>query len=590
MSCGDSYGRGKVVNWNSIGLSSSGNPLRRQPGSCRNASTSYDVNRGRSASPRRVKGEAKGKATTQEPEELGRQIEELNKSLVAVSEFVMAEKVKKAEAERLRIEAKEEAERLEAEQKAREKKEQKRIEKRIRDAQRTTEIDKKMELQLAIKTSDFFNRMEASLGPVLDFVRKVKPVKQQMHIPSNSGDESYESATEDIRARTKKLTIHEKRKRGPEVEFEDRLSHPKVDGHVCFRLCDGDIQYQRLSNVNDIPRPDVPNRRSLLHQEIVSGFSNWFNLRGAISNFSVFDFQACFGVTYNVPDKISLDEVITVKRECEGFLLTPLDRNAGETLIMCPLVYHRAMMDSFVTNVGYRVVQEQESEVLARVKTEDTNCFRPICPTFKEPMVKTGRVVAKALNHLQFQLPDEPSTGVESASHDIKEMFSRLPHEDILDVVTWIVEHYRGKGKSFVRVNTRGRVASFEKTAEADHWRQLDLDDMIKFVRLELKHTYTYATGVLLRQVVGIPTGKSTSPPLACILCAYAECKFLNSLGVFRKRVFGIRLIDDITLVTFALSDQQRDKVLDTFERCYPHNLVLKRTDTWTDTLPFLGM
>ncbi|GBG80792.1 hypothetical protein CBR_g31348 [Chara braunii] len=183
------------------------------------ASTSYDVNRGRS--PRRAEVVAKGKATMQEPKELRRQIEELNKSLASVSEFVMAEKAKKAEEERLRIEAEEEAERLKAEQKAREKKEQKRIEKKMRDAQRDAEIDKKMKLQLVIKTGDFFNRMEAILGPVLDFVRKVKPAKQQVHIPSDSGDESYESGTEDIRARTKKLTIHEKRKRGPEVVLED---------------------------------------------------------------------------------------------------------------------------------------------------------------------------------------------------------------------------------------------------------------------------------------------------------------------------------------------------------------------------------
>ncbi|GBG85835.1 hypothetical protein CBR_g40645 [Chara braunii] len=323
-------------------------------------------------------------------------------------------------------------------------------------------------------------------------------------------------------------------------------SHLKVDG----------------TNANDIPRPDIPKRRILLQQEVASGFSNWFNLKGAIPDFIVFDFQACFGVTDDDSDKISLDDVITVKRECEGLVLTPLDRNAGETLVMCPLVYHRAMMESFVMNFGYRMVQECESEVLARVRMEvreeglskfarwdgkgrygvsyvlpkhkDTSRFRPICPTFKEPMVKTGCVVTKALNHLLFQLPvdnhfnlqavsnlvgrlqrinkkiERGKLGrVESSSYDIKEMFSRLPHEDILDAVSWIVDHYRGKGKSFVRVNTRGRGPSFGKTTGADNWRQLELDDMLKFVRLELKHTYTYATGVLLRQVVASRWGRA---------------------------------------------------------------------------------
>ncbi|GBG81970.1 hypothetical protein CBR_g34151 [Chara braunii] len=662
------------------------------------ASTSYDVNRGRSAFPRKV---AAATATVA-PEDLRRQIEELNKSLASVSEFVLAETTKKAEDERLRIEAEEEPERLKAEQKAREKKEQKRIEKQTREAQRAAEIDKKVELQLAIKTGDFLNRMEASLGAVLEFAQKVKPVKQKVHIPSDSGDESYESGTEDIRAKTKKLTIHEKRKRGPEVVFEDsppmvtsakrtprrseqkkkdtntpvritrsiaklktKLSplidkfkkipgqpstveklryrnqqmkdlrsldalelqgickdervayvgkidaifdiashrtrlhfgeieaiepvlnlaeslnakpaggqqqltcktlggntwvggwkklrksfgestiregktefllkagkkrfknggtfvfvhmrkwkpkarilkailvgilrnpkkisevyrwglkslmnlynvikdfskkstrkylrrlisrvvhdsfgfslsadlvirvkfddrirlvelrklmndgimacelhvcirnramkkvrivwvenpsightlhnqrafasrdtatcvcagspHPKEDGHVCFRLCDDDTRYERLSNTNDIPRLDIPNRISLLRQEVVFGFSNWYNLKGFVPDFSRFDFQVCFGEKDDSSDRISVEEVNTVKRECDGMVLTPLDRNAGETLVICPFVYYRAMIDSFVTNVGYRIVKDQEREVLAMVKME----------------------------------------------------------------------------------------------------------------------------------------------------------------------------------------------------------------------------
>ncbi|GBG77139.1 hypothetical protein CBR_g23465 [Chara braunii] len=403
------------------------------------------------------------------------------------------------------------------------------------------------------------------------------------------------------------------------------------------RLHFGEIEAIEVSSATELVEDEAA-----IAEEVVSGFSNWYNLKGFVPDFGLFDFQVCFGEKDDSSDRISVLEVNTVKRECDGMVLTPLDRNAGETLVMCPFVYYRAMMDSFVTNVGYRIVKDQEREVLAMVKMEvreegltkfarwddkgsygvsyvlpkhkDTSRFRPICPTFKEPMVKIGRVVAKALNHLLFQLPvDNHSNlqavsslaarlqrinrriergnreGVESASYDIKEMFNRLPHEDILEAVEWI-DHDQRKGKLSVRVNTRGRGASFGKTTGADHRRQLDLFDILKFVRLELKHTYTYATGVQLRQVIGILMGKSTSLPLTCILCAYAECKFLNNLGVFRKRVFGIRLVDDVTLVTVGLSAQQRGAILDTFESCYPQNLVLKRSDTGSDTLHFLRM
>ncbi|GBG86510.1 hypothetical protein CBR_g41503 [Chara braunii] len=682
------------------------------------ASTSYDVKRGRSTSSRRSEG-VTSEVTKHESEELRLKIEELNKSLASVSEFVLAEKARKAEEERVRLEARAEAERLETERLARIKKEQRRNEKKQRDEQREAEIDKKLEIQLAIKTGNFFDRMEQNFGPVLDFVRKTRTSKQPVQVPEDSDDDSNGSATEDIRARTKKLTIHEKRKGGAEVVFEgspplltpakrtprrtdptkktartpgrvtltkaklktkvspyveklkktlgqpstiEKLrfrnqqmedlrslgalelqgsTHPKVDGHVCFRLCDGNQQHQELANANDIPRPDVSNRVQLLQREVACGFSNWYNLKGAQPDLCGLDFHRCFTQIEEVADKISLDGVKGVKEELKGFVLTPLDRNVGETLVMCSSVYQKAMMETFVLSSGYRIVQESESCILAQVKIEvredglskfvrwdgkgsfgvsyvlpkhkDTNRFRPICPMFKEPMVKTGRMVAKGLNHLLFQLPvdshfnlqvvsyltarllrvnnkiDRGKKGVvESASYDIKEMFSRLPHTDIIDAVSWIVDHYRSKGKTCVRVNTRGRGASFGKTTGSDHWRQLEFDDLVKFVRLELKHTYTYATGVLPRQVIGIPMGKSTSPPLACILCAFAECKFLNSLGSLRKRVFGIRLIDDVILITAALTGQQWKKILEEFEKCYPQNLVLKRTDDGNGILPSL--
>ncbi|GBG88680.1 hypothetical protein CBR_g48212 [Chara braunii] len=183
-------------------------------------STLYDVNRGRSASPRKGFGTT-SVATKQESEELRHKIEELNKSLASVSEFVLAEKARKVEKERLRLEADAKAERLELERKARKRKEQRHNEKKLKDEQSDAEIDKKLEIQLAIKTGDFFDRMEANLGLVLEFVRKTRTAKRPVRVPDNSDDDSGGRATEDIRARTKNLTIHEKRKRGPEVVFDD---------------------------------------------------------------------------------------------------------------------------------------------------------------------------------------------------------------------------------------------------------------------------------------------------------------------------------------------------------------------------------
>ncbi|GBG64432.1 hypothetical protein CBR_g44317 [Chara braunii] len=129
------------------------------------------------------------------------------------------EKAKKAEEEQLKQEVAQEAERIEQERRTCERTEKKHVDRQRRDAQRDAEIDKKLEIQLAIKTGTFSDRMEANLGPVLDFVRKAKAKKQVVHVPKDLG--SSESETEEIRARTGSLMISEKRKRGLERVFDD---------------------------------------------------------------------------------------------------------------------------------------------------------------------------------------------------------------------------------------------------------------------------------------------------------------------------------------------------------------------------------
>ncbi|GBG61382.1 hypothetical protein CBR_g20413 [Chara braunii] len=152
-------------------------------------------------------------------------------------------------------------------------------------------------------------------------------------------------------------------------------------------------------------------------------------------------------------------------------------------------------------------------------------------------------------------------------------------------------DYYVGKGRHSIRVNTRGRGCSFGKTTGMDHWRELRLEDIRSFVEVDLKHTYVSATGVLLRQTIGIPMGKSTSPPLACIMCAYSEYKFLNSLGRRRNQVHGLRLMDDVSIIIERRKKGAGvDDLIQAFESCYPANLKLKHTDDGSGKWEFLGL
>ncbi|GBG89219.1 hypothetical protein CBR_g48927 [Chara braunii] len=180
-------------------------------------STSHDTRRGRSTSPNAV-----SKAKNDEAEALQRQIEELNRSLASVSEFVRCEKAKKAEEERLRKEAEEEQEHIREEKETREKKEKKRLAKLQKDAEREAEIDKRFEIRMAIRTGDFFERMEANLGSAVEFAKKVKGKKKVVVLSEEDSEHaSSSSETERLRKKMGRLTINEKRKRGPEPVFDD---------------------------------------------------------------------------------------------------------------------------------------------------------------------------------------------------------------------------------------------------------------------------------------------------------------------------------------------------------------------------------
>ncbi|GBG82950.1 hypothetical protein CBR_g36476 [Chara braunii] len=98
------------------------------------------------------------------------------------------------------------------------------MEKLRKEEERVVEIDKKVELQVAIKTGEFFDRMEANLGSVFTLVRKAKGKKHAVYISDqglSSEGGNNEGATKEIWRKTRRRAISEKRKRGPELVFED---------------------------------------------------------------------------------------------------------------------------------------------------------------------------------------------------------------------------------------------------------------------------------------------------------------------------------------------------------------------------------
>ncbi|GBG91491.1 hypothetical protein CBR_g52446 [Chara braunii] len=424
------------------------------------------------------------------------------------------------------------------------------------------------------------------------------------------------------------------------------LPYPRVGVHVQFRQQELEGINPIICHATNVPKLGIPGRVKQLGREIAAGFAEWSNWTGPEICCQHSETKCMSGSSGKGEKFLDPSEVEGVKMALDGLVPTSVDRNAGETLVMCPASYYEGMMMMFVTSAGYNIVEESEAEVHRRMRAQakdmnlqkfvrwdvkgkvgkayimpkhkDLTRYRPICPTFSEPTVRTCRAVAKGLNHLLRTMPTGSNFNLKSVgdlvprlekcnrriaksacgdfdlvsmSHDIKDMFTKLPHNDIVDAVDWVIDHHERKGRNSVRVNTKGKGCSFGSTVGDEAWRKLAFVDIQKFVRWELEHTFTRATGVLLRQVVGIPMGKSTSPPLACILCTFAEFKFLNSLGHWRLSVLGFRLMDDVSLVIINGRKKQTpvDLIRSRFEVCYPNGLTLKRTDQEQGSWDFLG-
>ncbi|GBG92550.1 hypothetical protein CBR_g55944 [Chara braunii] len=419
------------------------------------------------------------------------------------------------------------------------------------------------------------------------------------------------------------------------------LPYPRVIDHVRFRLHELDGINPMICHANYVPKLDHTDREGLLVHEILAGFATWGNRGDVEVRVHKWEVLKCMQRAGSEEDNyvgkyLDVKEVETVKAKLDGLVLTSLDRNAGETVAMCPTLYFEAMMDTFVLSSGYTIMQEKEEDILRRMKADaeevglkqfvrwdvkgkfgdayvlpkhkDLSRFRLVCPTFSEPHVRICRVTAKVLNDLLAGMPRKwhfnlrsvselvprldqvnrsisrvmkSNSEVVAMSFDIKDMFSKLSHEEIIQAVDWVIDHHRSNGREWVRVNTRGKGRTFGASTGDDHWRKMDLETVRNFVKWELEHTYTKATGILLHQVVGIPMGKGTSPPLACMLCAFAEYKFLQSLEGWHRFVFGVRLMDDVSLIVVKGGKKQTpvDRIASSFEGCYPKNLTLQRTD-----------
>ncbi|GBG64936.1 hypothetical protein CBR_g48684 [Chara braunii] len=124
-----------------------------------------------------------------------------------------------------------------------------------------------------------------------------------------------------------------------------------------------------------------------------------------------------------------------MKNGRNGLVLAPVDRNQGDTAVICPVIYRHAFGKAFVWNGDYEEKREKEQDILrkARVdyeqanldksaawktegrvgrayvipKDKDLSKWRPIAPATGDPAGAAQRKVVRALHYLMKLFPKE---------------------------------------------------------------------------------------------------------------------------------------------------------------------------------------
>ena len=215
-------------------------------------------------------------------------------------------------------------------------------------------------------------------------------------------------------------------------------------------------------------------------------------------------------------------------------------------------------------------------------------------PTFTTWMDATGNMFGRFTRWLRYM-------------GDIKEMFTRLPHDRIKPAVDFILDlcasTRRGRAR-VVCVEKRARGAVRFGRCNPDllpQFANLTFSQIREIIMADIALCLFKSLGVWLQQYVGIPMGSPLSPVLAICTCAYAEHQFHASIrdsALFteHRRYFFMRYVDDLFGVVAYDSRSRASLALarETLHRlvhdAYDPNLILKAepVDGWFPLLSSL--
>ena len=141
--------------------------------------------------------------------------------------------------------------------------------------------------------------------------------------------------------------------------------------------------------------------------------------------------------------------------------------------------------------------------------------------------------------------------------YDVKEMYTSLPHKEILGAIEWLTEKFKKKFGEFVTV--LGKRAKDIKIGRKNKGDIIGIQEVVETVKMDLENSVFRCGNIMAIQTIGIPMGSPLSPALAITTCAKAESRMMKELeGTIKFQ--AMRYIDDIWICTFRRTEEEEPK------------------------------
>ena len=334
----------------------------------------------------------------------------------------------------------------------------------------------------------------------------------------------------------------------------------------------------------------------------------------------------------------------------EALVLGPYDKNIGRLDIYCPSILYHHMADNFWNNKkNYSQCYLSQGAIIDTFKSKfkkynwsrigkwhnsnslpspmitrkdkDATRIRAMVSYYHHPLKRVLLMASRGLmtilkaikfKHGNLFSPFEGPTMAKKAydeliqvygnqsqieiyGADIKEMYTFLPQEKILQAIRDLLSYTKRKSRRDAVTISRSSPKNCrigKSYLDIPDLVSISFKDLYRIISFDIKNCHVKIDWLILSQTLGIPIGSPNAPPCSMVICLMDERKFHNSLSLYHPYYRFFRYFDDLRMMLVSNKaepingpSKSRTKyiVKRIQEDCYDKNLSLRK---WKNEIP----